>query len=284
MQYPTCSFCCCAIFIMLSSCTKTLDINEAALHSFTVSNAEIPAIIGRQNLIKLPTGDYTYDSSNTLLWLPPKYNSTTKSYPLIINLYGQGQCNNDINTMLQSNTMCEYIAEGYNPVGHTISGQKKQYIVASPQCPVPWGWSAPHIKVMLQALKDAYRIDTRRIYLTGFSAGGWGEWTCITNDTSVTSQFAAIVNISSASADHPELIAPNAKNYSLAVWAVCGDQDAFYTHTVNDVNNINAASPPIPAVLTTLPGVGHSGWVYAYDPDWTDNQLHSNIYDWMIKL
>ncbi len=70
---------------------------------------------------------------------------------------------------------------------------------------------------------------------------------------------------------------------AFAVWAICGDQDAFYTHTVNDVNNINAANPPIPAVLTTLPGVGHSGWVYAYNPDWTGNQLHTNIYDWMIN-
>src|ERR1700750_1997325 len=105
------------ITLLLLSCNKDVYDN----HSYTTANAlqvsdgmiNLNLTLGRQYIITVPTGDFTYPVSQGLLWLPKNYFTTKNKFPLIINLYGQGQCGLDLDTMITAHTMSEFIAEGF---------------------------------------------------------------------------------------------------------------------------------------------------------------------------
>jgi predicted peptidase len=242
-------------------------------------------LVGRQHVITLKTGDYYYPTSQALLWLPKDYDKSRKwGYPLIISLGGIGQNgSSDINILLNSQTVARRIADGWNATAvNPANGLTYQFIVFSPTKNErnSWGWSASAIKVMLNELKEKYNINDQRVYITGLSAGGWGLWSCITDDTSLCKQFAAIGPVSSAGADHPDNIS-NIDKYGIACWNICGTADSFYGLAVNYTKTINNNKPPISATLTSLNGVGHSAWVQAYNPEWKENGI--NFYQWLLQ-
>ena len=273
-----------ALLLLSTSCEKdsTLTSNNIVQHGQNI-NATAIALVGRQQVISLPTGSKTYPTSQALLWAPVSYaGGTKKKYPLIINLYGQGWCGTDITKLLNGKTMSAYISQGFNATAvNPVDGKKYEFFVCSPQCPVSWGWSAPHVYNMLAQLKKSYPIDSTRVYITGFSCGGWGLWSCMTDNDNLTKQFAAIVPISAASADHPDLLT-NVSKYKIACLNICGDQDAFYPNAVKYTKIIDSANPPIPAKLNTLVGVKHNAHRFAYDSTWKTMD-GINIYQWMLQ-
>ena len=273
-----------ALLLLSTSCEKdsTLTSNNIVQHGQNI-NATAIALVGRQQVISLPTGSKTYPISQALLWAPVSYaGGTKKKYPLIINLYGQGWCGTDITKLLNGKTMSAYISQGFNATAvNPVDGKKYEFFVCSPQCPVSWGWSAPHVYNMLAQLKKSYPIDTTRIYITGSSAGGWGLWSCVTDNDNLTKQFAAIIPMSATAADHPDKLT-NVGKYKIACLNICGDQDAFYPNAVQYTKIINSANPPIPAKLNTLPGVGHEAHQYGCDSAWKTMD-GINIYEWMLQ-
>ncbi|HEX5151579.1 MAG TPA: prolyl oligopeptidase family serine peptidase [Parafilimonas sp.] len=278
---------CIAFLILLlfsnTSCKK--ETSQIVTRSY-VNLAKKSALVGRQEQITIATGDNTYPTSQALLWRPKGYEDSEKSeksYPLIIALDGVGEQGTDINLLLHTGTIASRIAGGWNARSiNPVDGKSYKFIVFTPQCPIVngWGWSAKHIKTMLSILKTSYRIDTTRIYITGYSAGGWGLWSCITDDESLCKQFAAIVPVSAASADHPDKLT-NVGKYGIACWNICGANDAFYTNAVKYTNTINSANPPVPAVLTGIKDVGHSAWIQAYDTSWRVNK--KNFFEWLLQ-
>lgn len=272
------------MLLFILGCSKEKLTAPALVSASNVSDATA-TIVGRQKVITLKTGDYYYPTTQSLLWLPVNYDKKKSGgYPLLICLGGIGQNgSSDIHVVLNDQTVAKRISDGWNaeavnPVNH----QKYQFIVFSPTKSEPnsWGWNASGIKVMLNELKSRYNINDKRIYITGLSAGGWGLWSCITDDTTLCKQFAAIGPVSSAGADHPDLI-PNVDKYGIACWNICGTGDSFYGLAVNYTNTINKNKPPISATLTGLDGVGHSAWVEAYDPTWQKNGI--NFYQWLLQ-
>ncbi len=270
-------------FLCGISCTKESADVSSALNSNSVSNAKKAALtlVGRQQQITAPTGDYTYPTSQALLWLPTNYSTSKTAYPLIIDLVGTGENGTNINSLLGTQNLPWRISQGWNATAvNPVNKTNYNFIVFTPQCPVQWGWSAPHVKTMLAYLKANYRIDATRVYITGYSAGGWGLWSCITDDTTLCKQFAAIAPVSTASADHPNNI-PNVDKYKIACWDICGTADAFYSNAVNYTNIINSNKPTIPAILTGIQGEGHSAWVQAYDSTWRING--KNLFEWFLQ-
>ena len=262
---------------------ETSSIATSSLISLAIKKSKL---VGRQHQITIATGDYTYPTSQALLWCPKEYEDSEKSekrYPLIIALDGVSEQGTDINLLLHPGTIASHIADGWNARSVSpVNGKFYKFIIFTPQCPIPngWGWSAKHIKTMLSILKTSYRIDTPRIYITGYSAGGWGLWSCITDDENLCKQFAAIVPVSTASADHPDKLT-NVGKYGIACWNICGTSDAFYTNAVKYTNIINSANPPIPAILTGIKNVDHSAWIQAYDTSWrVDNK---NFFEWLLQ-
>ena len=273
------------------SCTKenltalTTSASEVSLSS-TPDIVTTTRIVGRQKVIKIKTGDYYYPTSEALLWLPRNYDAKLSSgYPLLICLGGRAQNgSSDINILIERGySVARRISDGWNAETiNPVDGKKYKFIVFSPTKNEPnsWGWSANAIKIMLSELKKQYNINNNRVYITGTSAGGWGLWSCITDDTTLCKQFAAIGPVSSAGADHPDKI-PNVDKYGIACWNICGTDDSFYGLAVNYTKTINTNKPPISATLTSLDGVGHSAWLQAYNPSWTKNGI--NFYEWLLK-
>ncbi len=247
--------------------------------------------IGNQTEITLPTtsgGNLT----NALLYLPDTYNTDTISYPLIIFLHGTGEAGPDINSLLNT-ALPQRISQGFKVEAiNPKDGKNYKFIVVSPQGPAgSWGYQQTHIKYMLPEIEKQYRIDTSRIYITGLSAGGWGTWTCITDDTGFCKKIAAIAPMSSAGVEYNAVVngvniprydnVINAAKFGVPIWSICGDQDAFYSIAVDYTNRINAASPLVAAKLTDVVGVGHSAWNQGYDPTWKVDNM--NVYEWMLQ-
>lgn len=280
-----------AVLLMICACSCTKEniatTNNASQSATTDYAVKTGSILGRQQVIELQTGDYYYPTSQALLWLPKNYDSVKfakNHYPLIIALGGIGQNGStDITNLLGSETVARRIADGWDgDAVNPLTGKTHHFIVFSPEKSEPnsWGWSAPAIKKMLGELEAQYRINPDRVYITGLSAGGWGMWSCVTDDTTLCKQFAAIGPVSSAGADHPDKI-PNVDKFGLACWNICGTADSFYSLAVSYTGIINSNKPAINPVLTGLNGVGHSAWYYAYDPNWTQNGI--NFYQWLLQ-
>ncbi len=269
------------VILCMYSCSKdqTLKVNSGSTSLTTA------AVVGRQQVITIATEDYYYPETQALLWLPDDYNpDSTQRYPLLISLGGTGQNgSSDINVLLNTETVAKRISEGWNAEAvNPVNGNTYKFIVFSPTKNEPnsWGWSASGIKVMLANLEAMYKINPKRIYITGLSSGGWGVWSCMTDDTSLCKQFAAIGPVSSAGSDHPDKL-ENIAKYGIACWNICGTSDSFYGLAAAYTNTININQPAIPAVLTGLEGVGHNAWAQAYDPKWTDNGI--NFYQWLLQ-
>jgi len=277
-----------ASFLLLAaSCKKeAVGIRNDSVSTQENSNATAIIMVGRQEVITLPTGDKTYPTSQALLWTPQTYKNnptTQKTFPLIFNLFGQASCGTDITKLISKPLMPAFIADGFNATAvNPVDGKTYEYFVVSPQCPVRWGWSAPHVYNMIAKLKKLYPIDTTRIYLTSSSAGGWGLWSCMTDNDNLTKQFAAIVPISAAPADHPARLT-NVAKFKVACLDICGSEDTFYPTNVSYTKEINKVSPPIKAEMNTLWGVGHNAHKYAYDNTWK-TQDGINIYAWMLQF
>jgi poly(3-hydroxybutyrate) depolymerase len=260
---------------------RTFAASMLALAFVTFVATKADAAITREQTITEPTGG-SPSTTQGLLYLPDDYATSGQSYPLIVQLPGTGEQGSDINALLHSGTMSWRIENGFSPSAvNPIDGKTYKFIVYTPQGPAnTWGWQAvPHLKTIIPDLESKYRIDPSRVYITGYSGGGWGAWTT-TDDVAFLQTIAALAPVSSAAAKNVSTI-PNAATYNLPVWSIVGDQDSFVINSQSYTNTINALNPKIPAKLTILPGVGHSAWNQAYDPNWKVDSL--NLYQWFLQ-
>src|SRR5437868_3893266 len=101
-----------------------------------------------------------------LLYLPDGYaTDTAKRWPLMIFLHGSGEAGTDLNKV-----------KAWGPPKLIEAGKKFPFIIVSPQAPPNTGWAVEVLRAMLNDLKQKYRVDNDRVYLTGLSMGGFGTW------------------------------------------------------------------------------------------------------------
>jgi predicted peptidase len=125
------------------------------------------------------------------LYVPGKYDRR-KKYPLVICLHGTGEVQEPLDAVLMKTQMATAFAK------NSEAGRNECFVLV-PKCNVRYDeddnwttlnqfvkqrtdspfWPMPQLKVawrLIEKLKNEYRIDDRRLYLTGISSGAFGAY------------------------------------------------------------------------------------------------------------
>jgi predicted peptidase len=169
------------------------------------------------------------------------------------------------------------------PANINVKGQNFSFLVLAPQFRTYV--SNTDIQAVIDFAKTTYRIDSTRIYVSGFSLGGravadFGAYH--------TSTIAAIVPMAGASTWEVDLKGQLIATGKLPVWAFHNEEDQLISvnETKNFVAAINSHAPAIAAKLTLFPSslaiLKHDAWTTACDPAYRENGM--NIYEWMLQF
>jgi predicted peptidase len=289
----------------LSSCSQnTVPETEENTNPTAVEEEVIEEIMEEETLPPLDTTDLEILPADTggvhmahplgttiaafghYMYTPANYENTEELYPLIVFLHGSGERGNSLNDPEELDKVLHHgppkliEAQQWNPAFPVL--------VASPQLAFDF-WNADQIHLFISYLIDNYRINTKRIYLTGLSLGGGGCWFYVGNKGE-DSYAAAMVPI--CASGHPSLVD---NLLSTPVWAFHGAQDMVVrpfdqNGSVPMVQAINAENPPISAKVTIYPNIGHNSWGITYDNSGMGresteyNAFKMNIYDWFFHF
>lgn len=195
-----------------------------------------------------------------LLYLPANYElQLADRFPLILFLHGTGERGDDLSLIRKIGLPAKLARWPDCP-----------FIVLAPQCRVDsiWAFELDALNALLGSVCAAYRVDTRRLYLTGLSLGGTGTWYLA---TAFPGRFAAIAPICGRGISRS--LIDNLKH--TPVWAFHGARDTVVEASesermVEAVRQIGGN-----ARLTIYPEAGHNSWTQAYDDP--------ALYEWFLS-
>lgn len=193
---------------------------------------------------------------NYLEALPAGYGAdAAKRWPLVIFLHGSGERGADLKKVAK-----------HGPPKLVEAGRDFPFILLSPQCPAGQWWDPAALDLWLDGVVRKYKVDTKRIYLTGLSMGGFGSWGWAQKSPG---RFAAILPVCGGG-DPAEA----AKLKDLPVWVFHGAKDTTVApaKTEEMVAAIKAAGGE-PRV-TIYPEAAHDSW--------TETYANEEVYAWML--
>jgi predicted peptidase len=193
-----------------------------------------------------------------LLFLPADYNrEARRQWPLILYLHGGSLRGENI--------------ERLRTLGlpHRLQqDQKFQFVVAAPLCPAGEIWTdADALVQLLDELIPRYRIDNKRVYVTGHSMGGRGALYVAYKSPE---RFAAVVAMSPLSP-----IAAWAKRpRDVPLWIIHGEKDT--AAPIKDSKEL---------VQAVEQGGGHPRFTSLTDRDHSILDLYDkdDVFDWMAE-
>lgn len=173
--------------------------------------------------------------------------------PLVLFLHGAGERGDDNTSQLS--TLPSLLATSKWRENFTA-------FVLAPQCPPNSNWhrEMPGLVSLLESWRNDARVDPRRIYVTGFSMGGYGTWHVA---AAKPEWIAAAVPIcGGGDPEHAHRLV------AVPIWAVHGSDDSVVPtrQSTMMVDAIRKASGQ--PRYTELAGIGHNAWSTAYgNPD-----------------
>jgi predicted peptidase len=227
----------------------------------TIATASSRAGDGKSGFLprvhKGPGGDSKY-----VLFVPHGYQGD-KEYPLILFLHGAGERGDD----------------GELPVKQVIGNAIKfksadksfPFFVIFPQCKPKGNWKAggpdaDRALAILDEVMKEYKIDGKRLYLTGLSLGGAGTWSLAAAHPEKWAAIAPVCGFGDpASAD---------KIKHIPCWCFHGDEDKAVpvkkSREMIDALKKVGGQPR----YTELEHVGHNSWDPAY--------VTPELYPWLL--
>jgi predicted esterase len=213
-----------------------------SISGFTVEAQQTPEKFIRETdyLLSLPEG---YDKDSTLRW------------PLVIFLHGSGESGSDLEKV-----------KTHGPPKLVAAGKKFPFILVSPQAQHPFDWEPDNLYHLLVYIKQKYRVEGSRIYLTGLSMGGFGTWALAMRHPE---EFAAILPICGGG-DTTDAW----KLRHTPIWCFHGalDQSVPVARDEQMVNAVRQYNPS--ARFTVYPDADHNSWERTYNND--------SVYEWML--
>ncbi|MBX2845536.1 MAG: dienelactone hydrolase family protein [Saprospiraceae bacterium] len=234
------------IFLVLTACVmKTKSSKEPA---------KLALSPGEQKAFTLEENGLDY-----YLYLPENYNKAD-ALPFMLFLHGAGERGDSIEQLLQ-----------WGPPKKVANGESMPFIIASPQCPTNKYWPQDDQLDRLVALMDHveanYKVDPKRVYVTGLSMGGYGTWYLSARYNDRIAAAAPICG--GGELDSAAAIA------EVPIWAFHGAKDPVVplVRSSEMVDAVNAAGGN--AKLTIYPDEEHLSWRPAYAND--------SLYTWLLS-
>lgn len=175
--------------------------------------------------------------------------NSSKKLPLIIQLHGAGERGlggDDLNKV------------DVPVLSKLLKGSDYECRIVMPQCPPNTFWAARVESIIrfIDIIKSEFDTDEDRVYLTGFSMGGFGTWYTAMARPDL---FAAIAPVCGGGMPW------NAGVLSMPVWAFHGTADP--TVLVSNSDDMVAALKKCgkDVTYTRLENVEHNAWDYAYN-------------------
>ncbi len=190
------------------------------------------------------------------LFLPRDYRNDGQEWPMMLFLHGAGERGTDLE-----------LVKKHGPPNIVDSKSDFPFIVVSPQCPANQRFNPAELIQLVDHLVAAYRVDKKRVYVTGLSMGGYGTWSlCAANP----GRFAAAVPICGGGKTEDA-----DKLKSLPLWVFHGANDGIVNVQQSEemVKAIEAAGGNVK--FTVYPEAGHDSWTETYN-----NQA---VYDWLLS-
>ena len=196
------------------------------------------------------------NSIKYLLYLPDDDENSENHWPLILFLHGAGERGDDLSRV-----------KSHGPPRLVNEGRSLPFIIVSPQCPENQRWEPEKLKLLLDEIITNYRVDQRRIYLTGLSMGGFGTWAMAAE---YPNQFAAIAPV--CGGGNPAF----AKKLSrIPAWVFHGAKDDLVPIKKSE-EMVNALKREDGNVrFTVYPEAGHDSWTETYN--------NQELYNWLLK-
>jgi predicted peptidase len=201
-----------------------------------------------------------------LLFLPHEYDrNKSKRWPMILFLHGAGERGTNLARV-----------KAHGPPKIVLEKPEFPFVVVSPQCPTGQRWDSELLLALLDDVLKKYRVDRKRVYLTGLSMGGFGTWNL---GLTHPDRFAAIAPICGGGDPLVLLLADPRKSRalkSLPVWAFHGARDPVVKvgeseRMVDAMRQMGAAE----VKLTVYPEADHDSWTETYQS--------SALYDWFLS-
>ena len=150
------------------------------------------------------------------------------------------------------------------------------FVVVSPQLPPgeEWNDKGDELNALIDWIETQYAIDPQRIYLTGFSLGGFGTWALGLNSPD---RFAALVPVAGGWEFGSDAVPPNICDLaSKPIWVFHGAQDEIVKPAQSEVlvEALRACGSDVR--YTLLPKATHAAsGVLPY--------RDSELYDWLLQ-
>lgn len=195
-----------------------------------------------------------------LLSLPPNYEETEEKFPLVLFLHGMGERGNDL----------ELIKKHGPP---KLADEKEfPFILVSPQCPIEprlanWLVYIDDLMVLVDDIIEKYRVDTKRVYVTGLSMGGYGTWALAKR---YPDRFAAIAPICGGGS-----VEGIEKLKDLPIWVFHGAKDEVVPLSESEVLVEALRKVGGNVKFTIYPDADHDSWTETYE--------NPEFYEWLLS-
>ncbi len=213
---------------------------------------------GTQQSQKFEKKITTTVSCNYLLFLPEDYGKKRQSWPLMVFLHGAGERGSVLNKV-----------KVHGPPKIVENRKDFPFILVSPQCP-EGDWWTEKVEVLINLVDDIaarYKVDKKRIYLTGLSMGGYGTWALA---SAYPEHFAAIAPICGGGSRIMSL-----RLKDIPIWVFHGAKDPVVPleEAEEMVNAIRKRGGDVK--FTIYPDAGHDSWTESYN--------NQELYDWFLE-